>query len=100
MWRQWLRQPQRVWLRRACFQLHLWTGLGIGLYIVVLSLSGSALVYRNELDRSFATPRPRYDANAKQLTTDELRATAARRAGLNVRCGVFAARNPPYITTR
>ncbi len=24
-WRQWLRQPQRVWLRRATFQIHLWT---------------------------------------------------------------------------
>ena len=67
-----------MWLRRACFQLHLWAGLAVGLYIVVLSLTGSALVYRNELDRFFATPRPRYDANAKQLTTDELRVTAAR----------------------
>src|SRR5687767_957869 len=33
-WTQWLRQPQRVWLRRAAFQVHLWVGLGIGLYVV------------------------------------------------------------------
>jgi len=31
---RWLRQPQRVWLRRAIFQIHLWTGLAIGLYVV------------------------------------------------------------------
>ena len=42
-WKQWLRQPQRVWLRRAAFQIHLWVGLFIGLYVVVLSLTGSAL---------------------------------------------------------
>ena len=47
-WKQWLRQPQRIWLRRAAFQIHLWVGLLIGLYVVVLSLTGSLLVYRNE----------------------------------------------------
>ena len=78
VWRQWLRQPQRVWLRRASFQIHLWAGLAIGLYVVILSLTGSALVYRNELDRFFATPRPQYDAKAAPLTADELRAAAAR----------------------
>jgi len=78
VWQHWLRQPQRVWLRRAAFQVHLWIGLGIGLYIVMLSLTGSALVYRNELDRFFATPRPRYDPKATVLSSDELRAIAQR----------------------
>ena len=54
---RWLRQPQRVWLRRAKFQVHLWTSLALGLYLVVLSLTGSALVYRVGLDRMLATPR-------------------------------------------
>jgi hypothetical protein len=53
----WLRQPQRVWLRRAIFQIHLWTGLAIGLYVVVLSLSGSVLVYRAEISQFVASPR-------------------------------------------
>ena len=61
-WQRWLRQPQRVWLRRASFQIHLWIGLALGLYIVMLSVTGSVLVYRNELDRFFATPRPTFDA--------------------------------------
>ena len=78
LWQGWLRQPQRVWLRRASFQIHLWIGLAIGLYLVMLSVTGSALVYRNELDRYFATPRPAYEAERKTLTTDELRTFAER----------------------
>ena len=77
-WTQWLRQPQRVWLRRAAFQIHLWVGLIIGLYVVVLSLTGSALVYRNELDRYLATPHAVFDENAKPMNADELRAAAQR----------------------
>jgi uncharacterized iron-regulated membrane protein len=48
-WQRWLRQPQRTALRRAVFQVHLWTGIGLGLYIFFLSVTGSVLVYRNEL---------------------------------------------------
>lgn len=75
---RWLRQPQRVWLRRAAFQIHLWTGLAIGLYVVVLSLSGSVLVYRNELNRALATPRPAFEPDRTPLTSDDLRVAAAR----------------------
>jgi uncharacterized iron-regulated membrane protein len=77
-WTQWLRQPQRVWLRRASFQIHLWVGLIIGLYVVVLSLTGSALVYRNELDRYLATPHATFDEKARAMNADELRAAAQR----------------------
>src|SRR5687767_15940456 len=77
-WTQWLRQPQRVWLRRAAFQVHLWTGLGIGLYVVVLSLTGSLLVYRNELDRYLATPHATFDEKARAMNGDELRSAAQK----------------------
>jgi uncharacterized iron-regulated membrane protein len=70
-------QPQRVWLRRALFQVHLWTGLALGLYVVMLSITGSALVYRAELDRFFATPRAVLDERATPMTADQLRAAAA-----------------------
>ena len=76
-WQRWLRQPQKVWLRRAMFQVHLWAGLAIGLYVVVLSLSGSVLVYRNELDLYLRTPRPRFDAAAMPLGPDQMRARVA-----------------------
>ena len=75
---QWLRQPQRVWLRRATFQIHLWSGLAVGLYVVVLSITGSVLVYRNELDAYLATPHAVFDETARAMNADELRAVAAK----------------------
>src|SRR6185436_10982708 len=73
---RWMRQPQRVWLRRALFQVHLWTGIGLGLYVVILSVTGSALVYRTELDLYFRTPRPEFVRDAKRVPTQEIRANA------------------------
>jgi uncharacterized iron-regulated membrane protein len=78
VWQRWLQQPQRVWLRRAIFQFHLWTGLALGLYVVVLSVTGSALVYRRELVARFRTPVPAVDQTAKRLPVDEIRSLVAR----------------------
>jgi uncharacterized iron-regulated membrane protein len=54
--RQLWRQPQRVWLRRALFQIHLWTGIGLGIYVVLISVSGSAVVFRQDIYRAIETP--------------------------------------------
>lgn len=35
--------------RRALVQIHLWLGLGLGLYVVMMSVTGSAIVARREL---------------------------------------------------
>jgi len=75
---RWLRQPQRVWLRRAVFQVHLWTGLAIGLYVAVLSLTGSVLVYRIELFGYLGSPRAVLNERATPMTADLIRAAAAR----------------------
>ena len=75
-----LRQPQTLWIRKAVFQIHLWTGIGVGLYIVVISLTGSAVVFRRELMRTFAN-RPqisKHDLSTYRLSEDELRAAAQR----------------------
>jgi uncharacterized iron-regulated membrane protein len=77
-WQRWWRQPQRVFLRRAFFQIHLWTGIGLGLYVVMLSITGSALVYRTELDLYFRTPRPEFQQGAPRKSSDEIRANALR----------------------
>jgi len=79
MWREWVQQPQRLWLRRAAFQVHLWTGVALGLYIVMLSLTGSVLVYRNDLNRWLGTPRPAFDPNATRLSAGELEEAARRK---------------------
>ena len=49
----WLQHPERFWLRRALFQIHLWLGAGLGLYVVLMSLTGSIIVFRNELSGWF-----------------------------------------------
>jgi uncharacterized iron-regulated membrane protein len=54
-WDRWLRQPQTLWIRKALLQVHLWAGIGLGIYVVVISLSGSLLVFRDELN-SLASP--------------------------------------------
>ena len=44
--------------RRILFQLHLWIGIGLGLYIAFISVTGSAIVFRRELDRTFCGETP------------------------------------------
>src|SRR5512138_614984 len=61
------------------FQVHLWTGIAVGLYIVVICLTGSVLVFRRELMRTYSN-RPQVIArtDVKPLTEDELGAAALR----------------------
>jgi uncharacterized iron-regulated membrane protein len=47
-----IHQPRKLWLRRALFQVHLWAGVLLSLYIVVIALTGSILVFRSELTRA------------------------------------------------
>ncbi len=78
VWHRWIRQPQKIWLRRALFQVHLWSGIAVGLYIFIISVTGSVLVYWNELYRA-TTPEPIFSkASGPRLTDDQL-TTAARR---------------------
>ena len=63
------------------FQVHLWTGIGIGLYIVVVCVTGSVLVFRRELMRTYSN-RPQvsvHAANARPLSEDELKIAAERK---------------------
>ncbi|MFL2538869.1 MAG: PepSY domain-containing protein [Candidatus Rariloculaceae bacterium] len=50
-WRRWVYRPQALPLRRVLYQVHLWLGITVGLYVVVISVSGSAVVFRRELTR-------------------------------------------------
>jgi uncharacterized iron-regulated membrane protein len=50
-----INRPQSSIWRKAVFQVHLWTGLFLAIYVVTISLSGSVLVFQREL--SDDTPR-------------------------------------------
>lgn len=94
LWQRWLRQPQRIWFRRALFQVHLWSGIAIGLYILFISVTGSVLVYSNELYRA-ATPAPIIStSSAPRLTDDELRSVAVRDHPGYVIANIQRAHNP------
>ena len=77
LWQRWVQQPQKIWLRRALFQVHLCSGIALGLYILMMSVTGSVLVYSNELYRA-ATPEPIISKDPGPRLTDDQLADAAR----------------------
>lgn len=91
---RWLRHPQSVWARKALFQVHLWTGVALALYILVMSLSGTVLIYRREIAKAYSG-EPRVLAGpGPRMTADELRQAAQRaHPGYEAR-QVFEARKP------
>ncbi|MGA2880566.1 MAG: PepSY-associated TM helix domain-containing protein [Bryobacteraceae bacterium] len=93
-WRRWILQPQTTWLRKATFQLHLWSGIGIGVYVLLVSVTGSVLVYRNELYRA-ATRDPIIVAESGARLNDEQLKGAAKIAYPGNRVVLMSrARNP------
>src|SRR5678815_1276166 len=77
-WQRWKNRPQSVWLRRAVFQVHLWSGIGIGLYVFVVSLTGSIVVYRNELYAAAERAPIVLSPSGPRLTDAALQAVASR----------------------
>ena len=64
-------------IRRLSFQIHLWTGLLTGLYMIVMSVTGSAVVFRGEIGR-LLTPMPRVVPSGSRRTRQQLVADAER----------------------
>jgi uncharacterized iron-regulated membrane protein len=60
-------------MRRFLRQIHLWVGLVAGLVIVALGLSGSALVFRAELERFAARdwlhPAPQGESRSRSTSS-------------------------------
>lgn len=50
-WQRWLRAPATLPFRRFLFQVHLWVGIALGLYILMISVTGSAIVLRPQISR-------------------------------------------------
>jgi uncharacterized iron-regulated membrane protein len=43
------RRPQQLWVRQFNFQLHLWAGIILAAYLIVIGVTGSILVFQPEL---------------------------------------------------
>jgi uncharacterized iron-regulated membrane protein len=77
-WQQWVQRPQGLWLRRALFQIHLWSGIGAGLYVLIISITGSAVVYRPEIQKALSTKPHIVAAVGPRLSDDDLKQAALR----------------------
>ena len=75
---QWIYRPQNVWLRKALFQVHLWVGIGLGIYVFLISVSGSAIVFRNEISKAFSKSPKIVPVSGTKLSHDELKAAVLR----------------------
>jgi uncharacterized iron-regulated membrane protein len=78
IWQTWMQRPRTVFLRKACFQIHLWLGLALAVYVAILSLTGSAIVFRRELDVAFGPDRPEIDKTQQVLPPEQLGQFAQR----------------------
>ncbi|HEY6456629.1 MAG TPA: PepSY-associated TM helix domain-containing protein [Steroidobacteraceae bacterium] len=63
-------------MRKVLFQMHLWMGMGIGLYILMISVSGSLIIFRRELDRALCPRIIMVPKTGRPLTDAELQAKA------------------------
>lgn len=91
---RWLRQPQIVWVRRALFQVHLWTGITVGLYMLMISVTGSAVVFRSEWNRWASRPTMILSGPGSRLTEEQVTSAALRAYPGHQANQVFFGRNP------
>jgi uncharacterized iron-regulated membrane protein len=70
-WERWVHRPQRLWFRRIFFQVHLWAGVAVGLYVAAISISGSALVSSPQLARKLRRTVVVADEGYTRMTVDE-----------------------------
>ena len=73
-WQTWMERPQSTFLRKALFQVHLWIGVALGVYVLLMSISGTILVYRVELSRHYSKEPVLTGTSNPRLTVDELKA--------------------------
>lgn len=98
LWQRWLRRPQGVWLRRALFQIHLWTGIGTGLYVVLISITGSAIVFRNEIYQKAGSGARIVQVRGAKLPADDLKKIIREKYPSSSLSFVFEGKQPTTAT--
>ena len=64
---------KKVSFRRSLFKLHSWLGLVTGIFLILLGLSGSVLVFRTELDNFFNRDLLHVPSSGNQKTDQALK---------------------------
>jgi uncharacterized iron-regulated membrane protein len=98
LWQRWLRRPQNVWLRRALFQIHLWTGIGTGLYVLLISVTGSAIVFRNEIYQSAGAGARTVQVRGAKLPVEDLKKIIRQKYPDNSLSFIFEGKQPTTAT--
>jgi len=68
--------PRKTLIRRALFQVHLWSGISVGIIATLVGISGSAIVYKDSLDKILTPGLFATTSESKRLTTDQLLSAA------------------------
>lgn len=89
-----LHAPQQLWVRRAIFQIHLWAGIGVGLYVFVIGVSGSVLMFRDELAAPYPDVAAAAETGAAAVGVPEVVATARAARPSAELLGVYAPAGP------
>jgi uncharacterized iron-regulated membrane protein len=87
-----------VWLRRALFQVHLWTGIGTGLYVLLISVTGSAIVFRNEIYQKAGSGARTVQVRGTKLPADDLKKIIRQKYPQNSLSFVFEGKQPTTAT--
>jgi len=60
------------------FQVHLWTGIALALYLLMMCLTGTVLIYRRELSKAFSAEPRVFTGPSPRMTADELKQAAVQ----------------------
>jgi len=77
IWKRWVRCPQSLRIRQVLFWIHSCVGIGVGLYVFLISVSGTALIFYPELYAAFS---PRSDILPGSDRSDRLDLPTLKRA--------------------
>lgn len=101
MRRTFLERPRQLAVRKSLFQIHLYTGLIVGVYVAIVGITGSSLVFRPEIEPSLIdrpTQRAADDSASFQTSWNELRRTFPGQAIYSFSLNQYPDRSPgePY----
>lgn len=89
--------PRKLWLRRALFQIHLWLGVLLSLYVVVIGFSGSTLVWEDEI-QSRAYAHAAFDPAHVVSSSQAMQAVATSNPGSTVYYVMWPQKDQPVYT--
>jgi uncharacterized iron-regulated membrane protein len=72
-------RPQQLWVRQLNFQIHLWAGVLLAIYLLVIGFTGAILVFEQELQRISGLD-PWYNSPAQEPFADLVTVVAKIRA--------------------